>query len=111
MVSQSKSLKWVFGFLAGISVSIICVGSLINFHQYHIWHKPLVLNLVAYKRDSEKIQKSTVYYDFTSGFDIPVSASVETVDFPIFIQSIPACSFIVNEHLLYSSGLRAPPAV
>ena len=37
-----------------ISVFLLCTGSLINFHQYHIWHRPLLPEFVAYKRDSEK---------------------------------------------------------
>jgi hypothetical protein len=37
-----------------ISVFLLCTGSLINFHQYRIWHKPLLPEFVAYKRDSEK---------------------------------------------------------
>ena len=40
-----------------ISVFLLCTGSLINFHQYRIWHKPLLPELVADKRDSEKILK------------------------------------------------------
>ncbi len=37
-----------------ISVFLLCTGSLINFHQYHIWHRPLLPEFAAYKRDSEK---------------------------------------------------------
>jgi hypothetical protein len=37
-----------------ISVLLLCIGSLINFHQNRIWHKPLLPEFVGYKRDNEK---------------------------------------------------------
>jgi hypothetical protein len=41
-----------------IAAFLLCTGSLINFHQNRIWHKPLLPELVADKRDSEKILKN-----------------------------------------------------
>lgn len=40
-----------------VAAFLLCTGSLINFHQYRIWHKPLLPELVADKRDSEKTLK------------------------------------------------------
>ncbi len=47
-----------------ISVFLLCTGSLINFHQYRIWHKPLLPEFVAYKRDSEKTLDHTSLQNF-----------------------------------------------
>ncbi|MEI7983148.1 MAG: hypothetical protein WCI71_15975, partial [Bacteroidota bacterium] len=51
---KSACIYLVFQILA---VAIICVGSLINFHQYKIWGKPLLPQFVGYKREIEKSVK------------------------------------------------------
>jgi hypothetical protein len=54
---QRNSLAFFLCFQA-MAVAIICFGSLINFHQYKIWGKPLIPNFVGYKRDIEKYAKT-----------------------------------------------------
>lgn len=111
MIHRSRSIKLVYAFLVGIAITIICVGSLINFHQHHIWHKPLILNLVAYKRDSEKSQKVLFQQDFSGVAELPQSLQQKPLLFFPYLQFIPAGSFIFNEQLISPCGLRAPPAV
>jgi hypothetical protein len=48
-----------------MAVSIICLGSLINFHQYKIWGKPLIPTFVGYKRDVEKYAKDPSFSTLT----------------------------------------------
>ena len=57
MTRRRQSSKFLFLFLQAMAVAIICFGSLINFHQYKIWGKPLIPNFVGYKRDIEKYSK------------------------------------------------------
>lgn len=54
MNRHNKKSIWLFIFFQVIAVIIICVGSLINFHQYKIWGKPLIPQFVGYKREIEK---------------------------------------------------------
>jgi hypothetical protein len=58
MVGRRKSSLVLFLCLQAMAVAIICLGSLINFHQYKIWGKPLIPNFVGYKRDIEKYAKT-----------------------------------------------------
>lgn len=52
MVLDRKSTRFVF-LLWAISVCLLCVGSLINFHQNKIWGKPLISGFVAVKREAD----------------------------------------------------------
>jgi hypothetical protein len=51
-------MKFSYIFATAIAVAIICLGSLINFHQYKIWGKPLIPQFVGIKRDVEKSGKT-----------------------------------------------------
>ena len=57
MIRRSKSSLVLFLCLQAMAVAIICLGSLINFHQYKIWGKPLIPQFVGLKRDVEKATK------------------------------------------------------
>lgn len=116
MVLYRKS-KSIFFLLWAISVFLLCAGSLVNFHQYKIWGKPLNFELVAVKREASKaIIKTTAdetgpQGDLTLGSFVlpetlfsPLSAG-NTVTFyqgPGFVPVIQTAS---------ASGLRAPPTV
>ena len=58
MIHRRKRNIALFLCLQAMAVAIICLGSLINFHQYKIWGKPLIPNFVGYKRDVEKYSKT-----------------------------------------------------
>jgi len=58
MVRHQKRSIAFFLCLQAMAVAIICLGSLINFHQYKIWGKPLIPNFVGYKRDIEKYSRT-----------------------------------------------------
>jgi hypothetical protein len=103
-----------------MAVAIICFGSLINFHQYKIWGKPLIPNFVGYKRDIEKYSKTISFSKLTrdnqhlqndfqgNDCEFPVetlrarygSGSVILFDCP---EKEPVT------HRISSSGLRGPP--
>lgn len=59
MGSSRLLMKITYIFATAIAVAIISLGSLINFHQYKIWGKPLIPQFVGIKRD---VQKSDKYY-------------------------------------------------
>lgn len=54
-----------------MAVAIMCLGSLINFHQYKIWGKPLIPNFVCIKRDAGKDCK-VVSFSKVSGSSLQV---------------------------------------
>ncbi|MDP1622292.1 MAG: hypothetical protein Q8M08_08125 [Bacteroidales bacterium] len=103
-----------------MAVAIICFGSLINFHQYKIWGKPLIPNFIGYKRDIEKHSKALSFSKISidnqyhqqdvhgSDFDLAmVDPSVQLrsgtfISFGLF-QKAPASNRIS------SCGLRGPP--
>ncbi|MEI6456340.1 MAG: hypothetical protein WCO93_08625 [bacterium] len=110
----------LFHLLMGIAVAIMSVGSLINFHQYKIWHKPLIPKLVAYKRDHEdlskvislekNIQKDHLVQKINgdTGFALMSESSLSSshTDYsPVYNAALSAFS----ARLLPSTGLRAPP--
>jgi hypothetical protein len=103
-----------------MAVAIICFGSLINFHQYKIWGKPLIPNFVGYKRDVEKISKTLSFSkiscdnqrtnrDYQGGdFDFPIDIPrlqyrPESVIFVSLFESKPVSNRVSPV------GLRGPP--
>ena len=119
MVRRRKSSIVLFLCIQAMAVAIICLGSLINFHQYKIWGKPLTPNFIGYKRDVEKYSRTLSFSKLTrysqdlqndfhwSNFDFPVafprlSGSGTLISFDLF-QKVPASNRIS------SCGLRGPP--
>lgn len=103
------------------AVALITLGSLINFHQYKIWGKPLIPQIVGYKRDLEKSVKI-----------LPVNLTGGDNN-SLLIGFAPSTGILPEESLLlnaskgslitldltcsipgsinpYRPGLRAPPA-
>ena len=120
MNRRQKSSLVLFLCFQAMAVAIICFGSLINFHQYKIWGKPLIPNFVGYKRDIEKYSKTASFSklgrdnqhlqnDFHGNdFDFPVEIHplqgvCESLTFIDLSQKVPASNRI------YSCGLRGPP--
>jgi hypothetical protein len=61
MIRRHRNSVILFLCFQAMAVAIICLGSLINFHQYKIWGKPLIPNFVGYKRDIEKYAKTASF--------------------------------------------------
>jgi hypothetical protein len=103
-----------------MAVAIICFGSLINFHQYKIWGKPLIPEFVGYKPDHQKTQKQ-----YTIGKDVLGGSSQDHMPViltgimpPSAFYSLPIALKPAFNHVdavsplilhLASRGLRAPP--
>lgn len=116
---HSRAGKAILFFMMGIAVAILSVGSLINFHQYKIWHKPLIPKLVAYKRDNEKLAK-VIFLAKTFKDNKPIQkvtpglSSVPSEPgkyFPVYYNA-PEYRFTgpdIVAQILSSAGLRAPP--
>jgi hypothetical protein len=112
----------LFHLLMGIAVTILSVGSLINFHQYKIWHKPLIPKLIAYKRDHEdlakiiflakNLQKDSPVQKITGDFGSAVLPCENSISFSLTGHSLSYHStfYDYSRQLLPSTGLRAPPA-
>jgi hypothetical protein len=99
------------------SVFMLCTGSLINFHQYRIWHKPLMPELVAYKRDNEKApaQINPHQHAFSAPCDlIPWLAGISTASHAVLLPSShftysSFCRCAPPDRIITDHGLRAPP--
>ncbi|MFZ4520365.1 MAG: hypothetical protein ACOYNC_01595 [Bacteroidales bacterium] len=120
MIRRRRNSTIVFLCFQAMAVAIICLGSLINFHQYKIWGKPLIPNFVGYKRDIEKYSKTLSYAKLSrdnqhapqnfSGFDCEQHVGNHLV----FSASGVLIFFAVNNNTpapcrISSSGLRGPP--
>ncbi len=110
-MNRSGSTYRIFVATWAISALLLCVGSLIHFHQWKIYHKPLVADVVVSKREQDQIVK------------------VQPVDGKTFFNAdallpadgpLPLCSAVrtalttpdhhpATIHCLANSGLRAPP--
>ncbi len=122
MIRRRHNTKIFFILFQAIAVAIICLGSLINFHQYKIWGKPLIPTFIGYKRDVEKYSKALTFSKFSrsnqftqhhfagnDGF-LPSGAfqpGFETCTLLVFSfpQDLPVAAWKC------SCGPRAPPAV
>jgi len=100
-----------------ISVFLLCTGSLINFHQYHIWHRPLLPEFVAYKRDSEKtldyvslqnfLHSTPVHFILLDAMCSSVLEFRSSLDFVFQTVTITSCIPVLLKPGIH--GLRAPP--
>lgn len=120
MILRHRNSKILFLCFQAMAVAIICFGSLINFHQYKIWGKPLIPTFVGYKRDIEKFSK-TVSFSKLSRDNQHVQTGFHGNDFDFpnetFLTQCKAGTFIAfdfsqkvsfSSHIS-SSGLRGPP--
>mgnify|MGYP001766754742 CR=1 FL=1 len=104
--------------MVGIAAAILSIGSLVNFHQYKIWGKPLLQEFVGIKRDN-KDQKSIQVGNsslnhvptFTEGFLHSDHFSIADKElFPYSVIILPEKSDLYAHHPDISfPGLRAPP--
>jgi hypothetical protein len=94
-----------------LAALFLCIGSLIHFHQWKIYHKALISEVVVSKREQEvlvKVQPAN-NHTITSGtatmseiFSFPLCSAVRTsVTIPDRLAG--------DQHCLANSGLRAPP--
>ena len=105
-----------------LAVAMICFGSLINFHQYRIWHQPLLPKIIACKKDVELTQTDIVLAKLRLDREQQVIHLCDQADYPEFLQAgnfpvlfntvcINAGERIPDLLLACSHGLRAPPLV
>lgn len=120
MKFSRKHIMVISAVFFSLSVSIIVFGSIINFHQYKIWGKPLIPQFVGLKHEGKKIAKllpssgsssfntSVQKYPpqasavLTSGIASPCSGV------SCFIPLAPDFKVPVLANLA-ATGLRAPP--
>jgi len=120
MIRRHRNNILLFFCFQAIAVAIICFGSLINFHQYKIWGKPLIPNFVGYKRDIEKYSK-TLSFSKLSRDNQHLQQDYNSFDFELRIEGIHqsyTTRQIISSDLsqlvpvpdrISSSGLRGPP--
>ena len=122
MIHRKKSSIAIFLCLQAMAVAIICLGSLINFHQYKIWRKPLIPNFVGYKRDIEKYSKGLSLSKFSrkdhnaqkyfSGTDAVFNSDIVRINYgPGSFIIVDVSQKIPNAVRTCSCGLRAPPVI
>lgn len=114
--------KFFFLLFQALAVTIICLGSLINFHQYKIWGKPLLPTFIGYKRDVEKYAKVLSFSKFSrSGHNLQKDFHGNGYTFPIETLCLQCGTgtvifFGLSHQPLVServspNGLRGPPVV
>ena len=120
MIHRRRSNIVLFLCLQAMAVAIICLGSLINFHQYKIWGKPLIPNFVGYKRDIEKYSKILSFSKLTrENQNLQKYFSGNDCDLPSEIRyasnvwgglfSFELCQCFPVSNRVSSCGLRGPP--
>ncbi len=120
MIRHRRKIKISYIFATAVAVAIICLGSLINFHQYKIWGKPLIPQFVGIKRDAEKSGK-TFLITKSDKSNTTIQKYAYSTDLISFVESVRyGCgsgTFILTEQTQInpcsipagSVGLRAPP--
>ena len=122
MTLRSKKSLILPILLQVVAVAIITLGSLINFHQYKIWGKPLIPNFIGYKRDIEKNartfsiekQSGNTGPDHSIGTDFVALIAGEQIPAPYFrtIAGYSCCDTpALPVPILAEGGLRGPPTV
>ena len=119
-MTSKIGFRFIFLVLIGISTSIITFGSLINFHQYKIWGKPLIPEFVGYKSDHDKSvkvtrsEKTTFGGNLHNGLSSLFSAGQDQSSFG-FYPVLIGTRFILSDFSIpaiyqnSSHGLRGPP--
>ena len=120
MAASRLNIKILSILFHSLAIAVIVFGSLINFHQYKIWGKPLIPQFVGIKRDVEKATKilQTGNPDLKNNpaqkFSI-LSAAVLPVEMirhssgPSGMIDIDPCYKGPGFEHLSATGLRAPP--
>ncbi len=122
MIRNSRSHIFFSLFFQALAVAIISVGSLINFHQYKIWDKPLIPQFVGIKREADdQCGVFSATAQSQNSFLTDFSFSGPACLFSGFEFAIPCsqCGVLASGHpgwlpkpaFLNNIGLRAPPAV
>ncbi len=110
-MNRSGSKYRIFVAAWTISALMLCIGSLIHFHQWKIYHKPLVSDVVVTKREQENIVKDlsadnhVVFHadaEFCDNYSLPLFSAIRTA-----VTSPDRDLTLI--HCLANSGLRAPP--
>jgi len=120
MIRRQRNNIIFFLCFQAMAVAIICLGSLINFHQYKIWGKPLIPNFVGYKRDIEKYSKTLSFSKLTrDNQHTHTDYQGDDLDFPVGILTVPTgpepiifFNFLNESPVsvrVSPSGLRGPP--
>jgi hypothetical protein len=118
--NRSVAFKISAIFLVGLAVCVISIGSLVNFHQYKIWGKPLIREFIGVKRENDKSVKTFQIQKESSGFSGLIYASACLDDGQPFDQNRPfqvslisyhqGCT-VIDQYLGFIAALRAPPAI
>jgi hypothetical protein len=120
MIRHRRKIKFSYIFATAIAVAIICLGSLINFHQYKIWGKPLIPQFVGIKRDAEKSGKTFLIAKSDKSNNV-IQKYAHSTDLISFVECVRYCcgsgTFIISAPSQItpfripagSVGLRAPP--
>lgn len=116
---QRKNTRIIYLLFVGIAAAVISLGSLINFHQYKIWGKPLIHEFIGYKRDnykSFKIVKENKTFsggNVLSNYQVFIPTNTWNNNFSLWVckSVILSCESRLFTPVMFLSpqGLRAPP--
>jgi len=103
-----KLFKWTSAVMIGLSMSLVCTVSLINFHQYHLFHQPLLQQIVAIKPCSDKSSKALLHNKLQFSIAI-LPDPLFTSDQIVQLFTIPMAGTDISPVPLLFTPLRAPP--
>jgi hypothetical protein len=120
MLHRKLSFKILASLLIGLAVTVITIGSLVSFHQYKIWGKPLIHEFIGNKRDSDKSQKSfqsqkqsgntsNHFYFQTPFLSAGNSGESHFTDFHTVIPFAGNQPDALQNFHCFAQGLRGPP--
>lgn len=111
---RKKNVRLVF-FLWAISVTLLCIGSLINFHQNKIWGKPLISQFVAVKREAGKTfvknTQSNISFSGVDSSDPVIVLHTFSCNPHAVILLSAQFTPVFKRGQVSQKGLRAPPAI
>jgi hypothetical protein len=116
----NRKRKSLFLLPWAMAVLLICIGSLINFHQHRIWHQPLLPQIVAHKKDVELTQTDIVlatiqldkdkFHHHFAGLPGMIVNSVNDLLIPYSgFYHYSSLEIPDQQSMADSHGLRAPP--
>ncbi len=120
MLGSRRNVKILSILFHSLAVAIIVFGSIINFHQYKIWGKPLIPQFVGLKHDVDKASKifSAGNFALKNNFTPKLSFHPAAV-LPVEVsRHSSGTGYMTTFDLSYkvpelqhlnASGLRAPP--
>jgi hypothetical protein len=110
-VNRTGTKYRIFLTFWALSALYLCIGSLVHFHQYKIYGKKLVAEVVISKREHEtSVKDAGAGPCFQAGSPAVIAAGPVDILLPVArIDANGTCICPASTWCLANNGLRAPP--